>query len=95
MVLCRFMVRRGCVLVVLCCLLVCVVCHDSSFPGKTSALPFDDATPPQRRHVRTAEDKSMNLLLQWIRPFLLDKVIIKRVRISKGHGSRKGPKAGP
>jgi hypothetical protein len=31
MVLCCGMVRLGCVLVMLCCLLVCVVCHDFPF----------------------------------------------------------------
>jgi hypothetical protein len=44
-VLCRFMVRFGGMLVVLCCFLVCVVCHDSLFFDTTSAIPFDDATP--------------------------------------------------
>jgi hypothetical protein len=61
MVLGRFMVRLGCMLVVCGCLLVCFVCHDISFVSDmTSAIPFDDPTPPTPRRTCTPEDKLDN-----------------------------------
>ncbi len=68
MMLSRFVVRFGGMLVVLSCFLVCVVCHDSPFPVGCPSHQCSDLTLPLKPHSLQKQYEFVNVSRQLSRP---------------------------